>query len=120
MSSRANILLLALAAIIIAGFASVVAYKTLYTPSEESSSSTANEITLANVSQHTTPESCWLVIGQKVYNMTPYITAHTDETTYKDLCGTDATLKLAGDSPNKQSEKLQKTISPYYIGILVP
>lgn len=117
---RANIVLLTFATIVICGFAYIVYSQARDKSQEALLPGNATEITPDQVAKHSSLESCWIIIGQKVYNLTPYLSMHPDDTTYKEVCGTDATTKLAGNIPSKQSLELQKFISAYYIGILVP
>jgi hypothetical protein len=49
-------------------------------------------ISLSTVAEHNTPEDCWLVINNNIYNITDYIAGHPGgEKKITDNCGKEAT-----------------------------
>ena len=82
--------------------------------------STTEEISLSNVQRHNQPDSCWIIVGTKVYSLTRYIASHPDDTVYKPYCGQTATEQIVGSTASKESAKAYEQLSTYYIGILVP
>jgi len=51
-----------------------------------------NDITLAEVRQHNTPQDCWIVVNNKVYDVTKFLKAHPGgEKIITDLAGQDCT-----------------------------
>ena len=77
---------------------------------------TVQEITFAQVREHATASNCWVIVSNKVYNVTSYFTNSTDVSS----CGSDATSLLIPDAPSSVSAKTLQTLQKYYIGILVP
>lgn len=60
-------------------------------------SPTGSEITMAQVSERVTRESCWAVVGRHVYDLTTWISAHPGgPQRILNLCGTDATAAFQG------------------------
>lgn len=78
------------------------------------------EITLTQVQQHAATDSCWTIVGTKVYDITPYIANHPDDTVFIKSCGMDATDSLLPSSTPEQNVKTNKLLEAYFIGILVP
>ena len=99
-------------------FASVIYYQSRRTL--PTATSTAQEITLAAVAQHSTAQNCWIILGQKVYSLTSYNVNHPTDTTYASICGTDATDTLNASTPSATSAALQTKLQPYFIGVVVP
>ncbi len=53
------------------------------------------KIRLSEVEKHNTPEDCWIIIGNKVYDVTDYIPIHPGgPDTIIPLCGKNATLEF--------------------------
>lgn len=82
--------------------------------------STAREITALEVASHSSNDSCWTIIGTKVYDVSPYINTHPDDTRFTTVCGKDGTDTLLPANMLQENEKMQKLLSAYYIGILAP
>lgn len=67
-----------------------------------------NEITsytIQEISNHTTKEDCWLIIENKVYDVTEYIPNHPGGDKILNGCGKDATQMFSKHSPSAR-EKL--------------
>lgn len=68
---------------------------------------------MADVQEHATPESCWIVVDQTVYDVTDWIPQHPGGGhRIIPLCGTDATSAFGaqhGDAPqpNQQLDRVQ-------------
>lgn len=64
--------------------------------------------TLEEVAQHATPESCWIVVDQTVYDVTDWIPQHPGGADrIIPLCGTDATSAFGaqhGDAPQPNQQ----------------
>lgn len=90
-------------------FAAVYLYK-MGQQRESFQPSTAQEITVATLAKHDTPENCWIGQGSKVFNATSYVDRHP-ESELRTKCG-----KIL-----EQDEKdLEKLFGQAYIGLLVP
>jgi len=73
-------------------------------------------ISLEEVNQHDTREDGWLVIYDKVYQVTEYLTSHPGgEEVVMEYLGYDATLAFRGVG---HSRNAMKTLEKYLIGIL--
>lgn len=77
----------------------------------------ANEISLQQVKKHASVESCWIIAGSKVYDVTPNIVSKPADNKFSAYCGGQFPVP---DEPNKESSDLQKQLNNYYIGLLVP
>lgn len=82
----------------------------------------ASSYTLADVASHNTPEDCWMVIGQQVYNLTEYLSAHDKELDIRSWCGTDATQAYATKNgmDRDHSDRADSLLEQYVIGIYQP
>jgi cytochrome b involved in lipid metabolism len=48
--------------------------------------------TLAEIAAHDTPDDCWIIVNNKIYNVTSYIPTHPGGSkNITDYCGKDAT-----------------------------
>ncbi len=72
------------------------------------------------VAIHNSDKSCWLVIDNKVYDVTPYIPKHpASPKTILDYCGKEATVAFhTKDNGRPHSQKAVKSLSRYLIGRL--
>ncbi len=60
----------------------------------------AQTINLADVSAHNTPGDCWLIISNKVYNLTSFLSIHSGgSSTISSYCGRDATTYFLNRHP---------------------
>lgn len=110
---------LIVATIVIGFFAySVVIY--INKNKTDTTASTAQEISLSAVLNHSEPSNCWIIIGSKVYSLSAYNINHPDDVTYAIYCGKDATQQLTPGTPSKESNMRLEKLQPYYIGILTP
>ena len=79
--------------------------------------SVAEEITVQAVARHNTTDSCWIIIGSKVYSVSRLFEQKSDLTaTLSPNCG--GTYK--NDNPTPELSKLLTQLQPYYIGLIVP
>jgi len=83
------------------------------TPSE---TNTSSGYTLVDVSIHNTSNDCWMVVLDKVYDVTTYIRSHPGGSTILNGCGKDATQMFE----QIHSKRAYDVLVPYYIGNLIP
>ena len=75
------------------------------------------ELSMNTVAQKNTPENCWAVVSNNVYNLTAYITAHPGgAANITNLCGTDATDAFTNE--HGQSSKPNTALKSFVIGAL--
>ncbi|KAI1282112.1 Cytochrome b5 [Halotydeus destructor] len=75
------------------------------------------EYTLDQVADHCSPDDCWLVIYDKVYNVTNFLNLHPGgEYILLEFAGRDATIAFRGTRHGKDSYEM---LEQYQIGILV-
>lgn len=75
------------------------------------------ELSMQTVAQKNTPENCWAVVSNNVYNLTAYIAAHPGgSVNITKLCGTDATSAFSNQ--HGQSAKPNRTLEGFIIGAL--
>ena len=89
--------------------------------SATSSGATGKSYTLADVSQHSQAEDCWMAIEGKVYDVTNFVSKHPGGKAILNGCGKDATIffneRPTNDrGPHPDSAKAQ--LPQYYIGDL--
>ncbi|MDC1205403.1 hypothetical protein N8083_00985 [Candidatus Pacebacteria bacterium] len=91
-----------------------------YTPPEPPPPSSGG-LTAAEVSGHSSSNDCWLIISDKVYDVTPYIPFHPGgENRIINECGTDATtlfISSAG-AGHKHKTSSHNTLANYLVGDL--
>lgn len=74
------------------------------------------EYSLSEVSEHSSPTDCWLVIYDKVYDVTPFLIEHPGgEYIMLEFAGRDATIPFRSSRHGKDSFDILKN---YLIGIL--
>jgi cytochrome b involved in lipid metabolism len=79
------------------------------------------KLDLAEISKHNTLSDCWMIIDQKVYDITSYSSSHPGGTGEIDLgCGKDATslYDTKGGKGNTHSSYANSLLVDYYIGDL--
>jgi cytochrome b involved in lipid metabolism len=92
------------------------AIKQLPTPTEQVTSTT-NLFSLAQVAEHATRENCWLVLNDKVYNVTSFVDKHPGGDKILKGCGTDAT-ELFGKIKAHAKSSVQALKEKFVIGSL--
>lgn len=82
-------------------------------------SGTMTSFTLAQLTEHVSPESCYLAIGTSVYDVTKYVSQHPGGQAILKGCGQvlNGTMKHPGGS--FESDKIKEIIAAYQIGTLV-
>lgn len=79
-------------------------------------------LTASAVAEHATPLDCWIIISDKVYNITTYLDSHPGgPETITPYCGKDATTAFdTKDKPNPapHSRSATSMLADYYIGDL--
>jgi len=79
----------------------------------------SDKITLSQISQHATSDNCWLIVSDKVYNVTEYINIHpAGPDKIISLCGGDATTAFTTRGGTGHSQAAQEKLSSYYVGEL--
>jgi len=84
---------------------------------------TSNTFTLEEVAVHDNKEDCWLVINDKVYEVTSFIAKHPGGEAILQGCGKDATVLFKTrpmGSDTEHSEKAYKFLETLYLGDLEP
>ena len=85
--------------------------------SKSSSLQKLPEYTLSQVAEHITPDDCWIVIYDKVYDVTNFLSQHLGgEFIILEYAGRDATLAFRSTRHGDDSYDL---LEKYLIGILV-
>jgi len=77
---------------------------------------TTKTFTLDEVGRHNTPDDCWLIIDEKVYDVSDYGTDHPGGDTVYEGCGKDATTKFETSPPH--SRYARSLLNDFYIGDL--
>lgn len=77
-------------------------------------------LTMAQVSSHNTLQDCWMVISNKVYNLTAYISRHPGgQQAILDYCGRDGTTAFdTRGGRGTHSNNARNLLAGYYIGDL--
>jgi len=97
------------------------------TPSDNSSNSPDSSqdsgkksYSMDTITQHNSKESCWLLINNKVYDMTPFVTGHPGGDTILAGCGKDATALFAtkDDRNMPHSDRATNMLEQFYVGDL--
>ena len=83
-----------------------------------SSNNNPLSITSDQVAQHNSVNDCWLIINNKVYNVTSYINLHpTGPESIISQCGKDATIAFnTKGGKGSHSQKAQDALINYYVG----
>jgi cytochrome b involved in lipid metabolism len=85
-----------------------------------SASAAASSYSAADVATHNTEQDCWMIIDQKVYDLTSYLSQHDREMDIRAWCGTDATedynSKAGMNRPH--SDKADSDLAGLYLGDL--
>jgi len=86
--------------------------------SNNSSNSQSTILTLSEIAKHNTSKDCWLIIGNKVYNVTSYLLAHpSGPSTILPYCGKDATQAfVTKDIGRNHSSSAYNLLNDFYIG----
>lgn len=86
--------------------------------SSPSNTPNSKTLTMAEVAKHGTPSDCWIVISNKVYNVTNFEDSHPGgKQTIISSCGADATEKfMTKGGKGSHSPKAQQALQSFYIG----
>ncbi len=87
-------------------------------------SGAAKPLTLTEVSLHSTPDDCWMIVENKVYDVTAYIAMqkHPGGVAILEGCGKEATelfMTRPMGSGTAHSSQAQTMLQQYYLGELV-
>lgn len=70
------------------------------------------------VARHCTPDSCWVLLGTRVYDVTAFLRMHPGgEALIRSRAGKDLSGELEGP-PHRHSENARRWMEQYYIGEL--
>jgi len=77
---------------------------------------------MQQVSQHSAKNDCWLVLHNKVYDVTSYIASHPGGAAIVQGCGKDATTlfetrPMGSGTPHSQNAR--KQLDAFFVGDLV-
>jgi cytochrome b involved in lipid metabolism len=98
-------------------------------PGEAVPSATAEALELppsplsyAGIAQHAMPEDCWIVVRDRVYDVTAYLDDHPGgEETITPWCGQESTVAFeTEDGAGTHSRRAYADLEDYYIGDLEP
>jgi cytochrome b involved in lipid metabolism len=92
------------------------------TSSTDVSMMTSDSYTLTDVAMHNTKEDCWMVINNKVYDVTNYISSHPGGPAILEACGIDGTelfetRPMGSGTPH--SDKARNKMDDYFIGNVI-
>eukprot|EP00061_Rhincodon_typus_P006556 g27315.t1 len=74
--------------------------------------------TIAEVQENTTVDSCWIIHGRRVYDVSSFIQRHPGgEQMIVRRAGTDVSRDMAGP-PHRHSSNAHRWLQQYYIGEL--
>ena len=77
----------------------------------------ANWISLSELAKHNKPDDCWLMINDRIYDVTKAIGSHPGGPAILAGCGKDATeMFFKRPDGTAHSEKAQSMLDQYYIG----
>jgi cytochrome b involved in lipid metabolism len=84
------------------------------------STNTNAGITAANVAKHNSYNDCWMIINNKIYNVTDYVAMHPGGIeTIIPYCGKDATVAFdTKGGRGSHSQNAQNLLTNYYVGNL--
>ncbi len=79
--------------------------------------------TLAQVAAHSSPSNCWIIISNKIYNVTPFLNSHPGgASVITAYCGQDATVAFHthghGSGGTDHSSYAYSLLPAYYVGDL--
>jgi cytochrome b involved in lipid metabolism len=77
-------------------------------------------LTLAEISKHNNSDSCWLIIENKVYDVTKFLDQHpAGPGIIANYCGREATVAFnTQDGAGQHSPQAKQTLQTYYLGNL--
>lgn len=80
----------------------------------------AQTITMSDVAKHNTPENCWIVVEDKVYDLTSFIAQGQHPPVITDSCGKDGTITFntRGGRNSPHPEQANQILSTLYKGQL--
>lgn len=73
-----------------------------------------NLYTSHEVASHNTEDKCWIIVGNKVYDITPFLPVH-EGGGLGIYCGSDITTEFNGEYHPKEAREI---LDKYYIGDL--
>jgi len=100
--------------------ASGIATTSVAPSSSVPSSPSTRQYTLADLSAHASTQTCWLLVSDRIYDVTGYLAKHPGGTrTVTPWCGKEATKAFATeDGRGEHSPEAYALLDDYYIGDL--
>lgn len=79
-----------------------------------------NKITKEELERHNKKEDCWVIVNEKVYDITSLIDTHTGGKEIMNYCGKDATqaFNTKGSKNMAHSERANRLLQNYMVGEL--
>jgi cytochrome b involved in lipid metabolism len=82
----------------------------------KSNSATPLALTPMEISKHITEQSCWMLMGNKIYDVTSYLSQHPGgRNSILQYCGKDGAAAFTGLPHSSTAEQL---LASYYVGIV--
>ncbi|KAF9426736.1 fatty acid alpha-hydroxylase [Entomortierella beljakovae] len=79
----------------------------------------APKISVQQINEHNTASSCWVILNNKVYDITPFIADHPGgEELILDNAGTDITLLMKDELSHLHSEGAYEMMDEYLVGVV--
>lgn len=75
-------------------------------------------VTSSEVARHNSTNDCWLIVSDKIYNVTDYINIHpAGPETITPYCGKDATTAFnTKNGKGSHSQRATDNLNAYYVG----
>jgi cytochrome b involved in lipid metabolism len=82
----------------------------------QNNTTTPLALTPLEISKHTTEQSCWMLMGNKIYDVTSYLSQHPGgRNSILQYCGKDGSAVFTGLPHSSSAEQL---LASYYVGIV--
>lgn len=75
-------------------------------------------LTAAETAKHNSATDCWMIISDKVYNLTSYIPVHPGGSQLTPYCGRDGTAAFFNGPPHAHSSAAANLLTNYLLGSL--
>jgi cytochrome b involved in lipid metabolism len=105
--------------LVVVGFFVMKSMGSISSPTPVASNVVQKQITMTEVTQHADQSSCWMVIGNNVYDVTSYVSQHPGGDMILSGCGKDAT-SMFNNRPGggSHSSRALSVLSSFQIGTL--
>jgi cytochrome b involved in lipid metabolism len=118
-SNKLPLIILAVLVLAVIGFFVMKNMGSKSSPTPVASNVVQKQITMTEVTQHADQSSCWMVIGNNVYDVTSYVSQHPGGDMILSGCGKDAT-SMFNNRPGggSHSSRALSVLSGFQIGTL--